>query len=89
MDVGAKEIEALEVAWRKCSRSILKVSPRTHNNLIPQLMNSREFKRILEERFLNFYINGLFQYDDFICLISKNTFIHSTNFIIRKVNIIV
>ena len=86
MDVGAKEIVALEVAWRKCSRSILKVSPRTHNNLIPDLMNSRDLKTILEERFLNFYINGLSHYNDFISLIFKNTFIHSTSFIVRNVN---
>ena len=66
-------IEKLCVNWRKCCRKIIKVSPRTHCNLIPQLMQTRNILTIVENRILNFLIKNLSHKNKIVNFISNNS----------------
>ena len=54
-----KSIEKIEIVWRKCCRCILGLNPRTHNYLLPNLMNTTNIRHIIESRFVNFMKKGL------------------------------
>ena len=60
------DVNLLEIAWRKCCRSILSLPPRTHNVLLPPLMYAPDVRSIIEQRFLSFLI---------ICLSHENVLI--------------
>ena len=49
----------LLVSWRKCCRSLLNVPRRTHNNLVPDLINSALLDSVIKNRFLDFVTKGL------------------------------
>ena len=88
-DLGSKEVTDLEVAWRKSSRCILGISNRTHCEFIPHLMNTNDVRSIIEQRMINFYING-FQHDNkLISHIFRNSLLTSMSYYVRNLNVII
>ena len=55
LDLDAQYINKLLVAWRVCSRKILKIDKKSHCNLIAPLIACKNPLLIIEERFLNFH----------------------------------
>ena len=53
------KIESLCKTWRVCCRRILDIPNRTHNEFVPELMNTFPINNVIQERMLNFYMNGL------------------------------
>ena len=84
----ANDFSELEIAWRKSCRTILNINPRTHNNIIPQLMETPNIKSIVEERFLNQIINGVNHKNPLISNIYKNTLLESLPHYTSCLNII-
>ena len=50
-----RNLDKLYTEWRKCCRKIVKLHPRTHNDLIPGLMNSLPIDLMVKKRWLNFF----------------------------------
>ena len=57
--IESKNFQRIQIEWRKCIRLLLNLPYNTHNNLIPGLIKSRSVDVIINNRFLNFYFNGL------------------------------
>ena len=74
-NIESLELAQLELAWRKSCRLILNLHPRTHNILLPQLMNTNHIKKIVQERFLNALGRGIIHKNNLISSIFKNTII--------------
>ena len=51
----SSDIQQLYVVWRKCVRRILRVSPRTHCNFLPGLINRPPIECSLLTRLIKFY----------------------------------
>ena len=58
-DLRSKQVNGMEVAWRKSSRRILNIDRRSHNVLIPHLMCTHDLRIMIEQRIFNFYANCL------------------------------
>ena len=58
-DLSDQNIKKICCEWRKCSRQILGISPRTHNFLIPQLMSTPDLLSTIYSRILSFCNRGL------------------------------
>ena len=58
-DLRNKDLDKLSCEWRKCSRRILGVDPRTHNLLIPALMSTPALETLVYSRIMSFCIKGL------------------------------
>ena len=58
-ELSCQKCERFYVAWRKCVRRILKVSNRTHCNLLTLICNDFPPKTQLSNRFLNFIRSAL------------------------------
>ena len=58
-DLRDKSIGKLEVAWRKCCRSILGLPARTRSYMLPVLTKSPSIMNIIHSRVLNFYKSGI------------------------------
>ena len=88
-------IRNLETTWRKCSRLILNISPRTHNNLISDLMETPDIRTIIETRMINFAIKGIHHPNPLVSdlflsgliNIKSSYFGKNLNIILRKHNI--
>ena len=87
-DLSTADIGRFEVTYRKCCRVILKISPRTHNILIPQLMTSKNFKCILEQRFLNFICDGIAHENLLISCVFRNSFMNNGTYLMKCINTI-
>ena len=86
-DLLDNQIVKLEVGWRKCCRNILSLSPRTHCALVPPLMNTSSIRTIIENRFVNFLINGINSKNDFIKFVFNNALTNPSK-IVRNLNIV-
>ena len=83
-----RNLNNLYKAWRKSSRKILKLHPRTHNELIPSLMDSLPIELVVKERWLNFFLSGLRRPQDAIANFFKNSLISSCSYSVSNINIL-
>jgi hypothetical protein len=93
-DLSRPLVERVYVAWRKCVRRTLGISQRTHNDLIPYILNDTNVQTVIEKRLLNFLysMNASNNYFVKICMRlaldgSRSPFSNSLNLICRKHNI--
>ena len=82
------KLKVLEVNWRKCCRSLMKLHNRTHNSLIPFLVNSQDIRTIIEERILNFIITGLQNKNNIVLECFKELLLTNHSYILCNLNII-
>ena len=82
------KLKVLEVNWRKCCRSLMKLHNRTHNSLIPFLVNSQDIRTIIEERILNFIITGLQNKNNIVLECFKELLLTNHTYILCNLNII-
>ena len=82
------KIEALCKTWRVCCRRILGIPNRTHNELIPKLMNTFPIINIIQERMINFYMNGLNHSDSVVVRFFQNSLTSHSSYSVANVNII-
>ena len=72
-DLSDKSIKTIELTWRKCSRSVLRLPYTTHNYLIPYLVESNDILTMIENRILNFVIKGIHHDNELISFFFKNS----------------
>ena len=82
------KIERFTTEWRKCCRLIMRVSNRTHNNLIPLIMNTPSLVNIIHERFINFVIIGIGRKNDQINTLFKGALLGCYSFLNKNINIV-
>ena len=88
-DLESKQLPSLEVNWRKCCRSILKIPPRSHKYLIPDLMQSKYILTIIEERILNFIIKGLVHENSVVNFFFKNSLVSNPfSYSLKNLNLV-
>lgn len=56
-DMTSRHIQNLFIAWRKCVRRIMKLPVRTHNNLIPLIIDDMGIEFQMEKRLVRFIEN--------------------------------
>jgi hypothetical protein len=57
LDLSKPYMEKLSVAWRKCVRQVLCLTSRTHNNLIPLIINDLDVISQLDKRTIKYIIS--------------------------------
>ena len=87
-NLQSKEIENIQVNWRKCARYVLGVPPRTHNMIIPSLMKSNDILTIIQNRILNFCIKGLAHQNESVRSIFNQCIIENYSYFKKNINII-
>ena len=85
-DLDSADFRRLEVTWRKCCRSLLSLPWRTHNVLIPEIMNSKPIDCIVHNRFINFMRKGLVSENCLVNFMFKNSLTCPLSMIKRKLN---
>ena len=73
-----KQVDKLEVGWRKCCRNIMSLSP---------LMNTSCIRTIIENRFINFLIDGVNSRSSLIKFIFRNS-LTTPSKLVRNLNIV-
>lgn len=53
-DLSKPQVQSIFTAWRKCVRRVMGIPTRTHNNLIPFIINDIDIQTTLEKRAINF-----------------------------------
>ena len=56
-NLNEKDITQLKVVWRKIKQRILKIPPRTHNNLLCNITNNID--AIIDKRLVRFIYNSI------------------------------
>ena len=87
-DLTDKNIKKLEVAWRRCCRSVLGLPVRTRSYMIPELMQSSSILTIIHSRILNFYIRGINHENDTIKFFFRYSFFNLDNWVNKNLNVI-
>ena len=72
MDINKEQFNQIQVKWRKCIRYILGLHPRTHNSLIPHIIESPSVEHQIYSRMLCFFSKGLQHDDKFIAFFFRN-----------------
>ena len=80
------KIEDLCKTWRVCCRRILGIPNRTHNELLPELMNTFPIINIIQERMINFYMNGLNHSDSVVVRFFQNSITSHLSYSVANVN---
>ena len=88
-DLQGKDINNVEVAWRKCARYVLGLPPRTHNILIPSLLKCNDILSIIQNRIINFCTRGLKHQNEFIKFIFNQCIIENFSYFKKNINIII
>ena len=81
-------VNKLCVNWRKCCRRITNVPSRTHCNLVPELMCSKNISTIVQQRILNFLILGLSHSNGVVNFIFRNCIMSYSSYLVKNLNII-
>ena len=74
-DIECENFKAIQVTWRKCCRSLLGLPNRTHNIIIPNLIQSPPIDEMISMRTMNFVINGLQNKNEIVKNIFRNSFL--------------
>ena len=87
-DVEGSKFSSVEICWRKCCRSVLGLSPRTHNALLPYLVGSESISLIIQQRILNFIITGLKHSNEMVNYFFKSALLNNFSSSLRNLNMI-
>ena len=87
-DLDDPLIKTVEVTWRKCSRQILKLPPRTHCRFIPYIMKTPDMIQILHQRKLNFILSGINHNNNFISDVFKCSLVSGGSRMLKDLNCI-
>ena len=87
-DYTSSDFIRIQVQWRKCIRYVLKLPFRTHNILIPHLIQTEPIETIIHNRFLNFFIRGVNHDNNLIEFMFKNCLLGFDSYFVRNLNII-
>ena len=88
-DLQSKNINTIEIAWRKCARYVLGVPSRTHNNLLPYLIKSNDILTTIHKRMINFFIKGLSHDNEKVKFVFNQCLLENYSYIKRNINIII
>ena len=80
-----KSFDKFRVAWRKCVRQIMKLSPLTRSALIPVLAHKPEVKVQVMQRFIQFFAHCLHSNNTLVALMSKLCTTFSTSIVADNV----
>ena len=72
IDVNSIQFSELLVKWRKCVRSLLNLHLRTHNYLIPYLVESSNIEFQIYSRILSFFYKGFNHKSEYISFFFRN-----------------
>ena len=93
-NLDERYMDKLYTNWRSCVRKLLCLDRRTHCDLIPALINSKNVNTIISQRILNFFIkclnheNSLVKYvSEFILSHNFSNMTHNIFFILDKYSI--
>ena len=53
-DLSKRRVQDIYTAWRKCVRRVMGISARTHNALLPHIINDVDIQSIVERRIVRF-----------------------------------
>ena len=87
-NIESLDFNQIQIEWRKCCRALLELPKRTHNNLIPGLMNSFPIDEIIYIRFLNFFIKALKNKNPLVEFMTRSCLLSSNSCINGKINIV-
>ena len=87
-DYASSDFIRIQVQWRKCVRYALKLPYRTHNTLIPHLIQTEPIETIIHNRFLNFFVRGVNHDNKLIEFMFKNCLLGFDSYFVRNLNII-
>ena len=85
-DIECDNFKNIQVTWRKCCRSFLGLPYRTHNTLIPNLIQSPSIDEIMLMRIINFVIKGLQNENEIVKNIFKNSLLVNYSNLGRIIN---
>ena len=86
-DIRSKDVDRLAKTWGKCSRNILGLLYRTHNQLILPLIQIPDIRLIIEQRFVNNVMYGLDHQNESVKYIFQTPLFHQDSVVIlRQIN---
>ena len=84
-----KNIDKLEINWKKCIKSFLCLPMRTRSKLLPLIMKCENLRTIIFKRQLNFYIKGLAHNSSTVRFYFENSVLSSFSFASKNINKII
>ena len=88
MDISSSQFQKLLVKWRKSARFFLDIPYRTHNWLLPYILNSSSAKIQIFKRILCFVKKGLKHDSHYISFFFRHCVLNFNSYICKNVNII-
>ena len=87
-NLESRGVSSMEICWRKCCRSILGLAPRTHNVLIPHLIESNPIRNIIERRIISFILNGIKHPNELIRFFFNSALVGNYSSTLKTLNVI-
>ena len=85
IDVNSKQFDLLCLKWRKCVRYVLNISPRTHNDFLPMLIESQSIQCQIYSRILSFFHKGYHHSSSYVSFFFRNSLIGMYSYISRNI----
>ena len=96
VDICKPQYLAIQTKWRKCIRHTLNLHPWTHNDILPDVIESPRIEHIIYSRILCFFSKGLRHESEYVsfffrhCLIELQTYMSKNVFCItNRVEVII
>ena len=86
LDLMSDEFQKIKVQWRKSIRYMINLHPRTHNDLLPHVIDGPNVESIIYSRMQCFAKKGLSHDNAFISYFFKNCLMNMHSYMSRNVN---
>ena len=87
-NIASCDIKDLDRAWRVCARRVLKVSTRTHSNMLPHLMSTLPPSLDIITRMHGFFLNGFNHSSNIISFYFRNCLINKEGIMFKNLSYI-
>ena len=88
LDLMSDEFQKIQVQWRKSIRHMINLHPRTHNRLLPHVINGPNVESVIYCRMICFAKKGLIHDNGLISFFFKNCLTNMHSYMSRNINVI-
>ena len=85
IDINNKQFDSICIKWRKCVRYVLNISPRTHNDFLPMLIESPSIQYQIYSRILSFFYKGYHHKSSYVSFFFRNSLVSLSSYMSRNV----
>ena len=88
LDLESEQFQRINVQWRKSTRYVMDLNPRTHSRMLPFLIGTPNIDCTIYSRLATFFKKGYFNDNNLVATIFKNSIVNYSSIMCRNINLI-